>query len=76
MPSKLFAFNLSKKIENVDEQADNQWVGDLIARASTLGYCTGQNYGLSLCQTIQGYCYLSGSSGYYLCDGHCPDSGC
>ena len=70
MSSKLFAFNVSKKLEKVDRQ----WVGDLIARASVYGYCTGdQNYGQETCLLNNGQCTAYGLSGYHICDGSNPD---
>jgi hypothetical protein len=72
MSSQLFAFNVSKIVENPDEKANEQWVGDGTTRAYTCQpcYCSGgQGYGLSFCivtNSIQ--CTQAGSTGYYLCD--------
>jgi hypothetical protein len=70
MSGKLFAFNVSKKVERVDEKAGDQWVGDQIARAS-YSYCTVSSYGLDSCSydPVLGYnCHFIGNYGYYLCD--------
>lgn len=72
MSNKLFAFNVSKQTEKVDEKSKQQWTGQTAAIA---GYCTSQNYGNSSCYTywIGNYyerCVSSGGSGYYICDGN------
>jgi hypothetical protein len=69
MSSKLFAFNVSKKIEKVDEKAPDQWVGDQTARAFGPGYCTGSSYGVNTC-FVDGFCYSIGGPGFYLCDSY------
>lgn len=70
--SKLFAFNVSKKIEPGDEKARDQWIGDRITRATEWhGYCTDQDYGVEVCHLDDGYwCWVSGGSGYYICDSY------
>jgi len=75
--SKLFAFNVSKKIESERlEEKDYEWVGDNIARGChVVGHCTSQNYGAYYCTVFPGsICQASGSAGYYICDGwvECP----
>lgn len=78
MASKLFAFTVSKKIEPLDPQARNQWIGDGNARADPPVHCrgaycsTGQGYGLAGCESQPGfgYCDIWGGGGYYICD--CP----
>jgi len=75
MSSKLFAFNVSKKSERLEEK-DYEWVGDNIARGCHIvGHCTSQNYGASYCDTpYAAICYASGGAGFYICDGYleCP----
>jgi len=68
MSGKLFAFNVSKKVEKVDEKARDQWVGDRTARANAPGTCTGNGYGLEWCYTGQYGCVVFGPMGYYVCD--------
>ncbi len=71
MSGQIFAFNVSKEIESIDEKAMKQWVGDQVALAVCRRCrCTGgQNYGMSACyvDALQ-YCDTSNDSGYYLCD--------
>ena len=67
MSGKLFAFNVSKKIERVDEKAGDQWVGDQTARAFSV--CTNIGYGSATCSTEEwGYCNVGGGAGFYICD--------
>jgi hypothetical protein len=71
MSGKLFAFNLSKKIEKADEKASNQWVGDRTARSNGCSPCQcsgGQGYGMSACYIDDFYCWTSNDGGYYICD--------
>ena len=70
MSGKVFAFNVSKEIESLDENAREQWVGDQVALGCMHCRCTGgQNYGLSACNVSPTQiCNAYGGSGYYLCD--------
>lgn len=73
MSGQLFAFNVSKKTEIVEQQTNNQWMGDGKTRATHCSPCLcsgGQGYGLSSCieGPALGVCTQDGSTGYYLCD--------
>jgi hypothetical protein len=73
MSGKLFAFNVSKKVERVDEKAGDQWVGDQTARASNYSYCSGSSYGVDGCidgATVGYQCHPYGSQGFYICDAY------
>jgi hypothetical protein len=72
MSGKLFAFNVSKKIERVDEKAGEQWVGDQTAWAMNHAYCTGLGVGLSGCFSYPNnlFCYTYGGYGNYICDSY------
>jgi hypothetical protein len=72
MSGKLFAFNVSKKVERADEKAHEQWVGDQTAWARSHAYCTGSPYGVDGCVLSPNglYCYAYGSTGFYLCDNY------
>jgi len=72
MSGKLFAFNVSKKTEKMDEKAQDQWVGDQTARARAHEYCTGASYGVDTCVLSPNglYCYAYGQTGNYICDAY------
>jgi len=69
MSGKLFAFNVSKETERMDEKARDQWVGDQTAQTTSHSYCSGSNYGLDGCINDLTYqCHTYGSTGNYICD--------
>ena len=72
MTSTLFAFNVSKKIDMVlenAEKADSTLGKSRMSLVTQLGTCSsGQGYGVSHCVSDSIGCRTSGSAGIYICD--------
>ena len=70
MASKLFAFNVSRKIDPIDEKTDSLWKGDTVAHLTTeLGFCSsGQGYGVAFCGSDTFGCFAYSGGGLYICD--------
>ena len=70
MSGKLFAFNVSKKIEIMDEQVRDQLEkGPRASLVTALGFCSsGQRYGVAICSIDVIGCHTQGRAGIYICD--------